>query len=380
MMRNYNKYKKFKNNKRSFNPYIICAIVMVLMIGMTVGYASFTDILTVTGTANARYEVYTITYELNGGTNPANPVTQYIIIDNAILPIPTKTGWDFGGWYDNDTFDGEPITSTTGQASDLTLYAKWQSNTSTSNLVTDLREGDHVMYVDANGTSRECVVLYDSTSSYGIQVITTTTVEQFEIGNGTGSSSAVYNVSSNSGTTKFAKAKDSYNNARQNLNEEAREYLNSDLSPANGARVVGSPPNNPDVVNDDLTSTRYTYINSEKVKNGDTYYTTDLNQMNKSNINAASISSTYWLGSLHSTVSSSTTSLYVRIVRDNSTTTETAINGDYQNRVLCVKSSSSSSLSYSYKFGLRPVFTLKDTLYYKEGATSGSPYILSVDP
>jgi uncharacterized repeat protein (TIGR02543 family) len=41
---------------------------------------------------------------------------------NSPLPTPTKAGFTFGGWYDNEDFDGEPVTSVSEKT---TLYAKW---------------------------------------------------------------------------------------------------------------------------------------------------------------------------------------------------------------------------------------------------------------
>lgn len=42
-------------------------------------------------------EIYSISYNLNGGTLN-NPKTSYNVEENFTLPIPTKTGYDFVGW------------------------------------------------------------------------------------------------------------------------------------------------------------------------------------------------------------------------------------------------------------------------------------------
>ena len=46
---------------------------------------------------------------------------------NAPLPIPTKTGFVFGGWYENDQYTGNSISTTPTGSSvrNLNLYAKW---------------------------------------------------------------------------------------------------------------------------------------------------------------------------------------------------------------------------------------------------------------
>ena len=83
-------------------------------------YAQFTD------------EVlsYKITYQLNGGTNPADAPASYTYASGAILPTPTYAGCTFGGWYTDVGFTGEAVTeiaanTTTG---DKTYYAKWTTS------------------------------------------------------------------------------------------------------------------------------------------------------------------------------------------------------------------------------------------------------------
>ena len=76
---------------------------------------------------------YNISYELNGGTNAAgNPSTYIKGTGVASLAAPTRTGYTFGGWYDNAGFQGDAVTSIpTTATGDVTLYAKWTANTYT---------------------------------------------------------------------------------------------------------------------------------------------------------------------------------------------------------------------------------------------------------
>jgi len=75
---------------------------------------------------------YNITYELNGGTNDAANVTTYTYGVGLTLNAPTKTGYTFGGWYDNTSFTGTEVTTlSTTIHGDITLYAKWTLNTVT---------------------------------------------------------------------------------------------------------------------------------------------------------------------------------------------------------------------------------------------------------
>ena len=109
-MRNYNKYKKFGRKRKAITPLRVIIIMIALMLTMSIGYAYFNDRLTIGGTANIGR--FTISYNLNGGTNVQNPIVIYDATSNAPLPIPTYTNYTFGGWYENDTFTGNAIATT----------------------------------------------------------------------------------------------------------------------------------------------------------------------------------------------------------------------------------------------------------------------------
>lgn len=71
-----------------------------------------------------------ITYVLNGGTNNAANTETYVYGAGLTLSDPVRTGYTFGGWYDNETFTGLAITSISiTTKGDVTLYAKWNSAT-----------------------------------------------------------------------------------------------------------------------------------------------------------------------------------------------------------------------------------------------------------
>lgn len=68
---------------------------------------------------------YTITYNLNGGTNSTKNITSFTKIDVPIkLYAPTKENADFLGWYKTSDFSGEKVSEIT-TASNITLYARW---------------------------------------------------------------------------------------------------------------------------------------------------------------------------------------------------------------------------------------------------------------
>lgn len=69
----------------------------------------------------------TITLNPNGGTLP-----EFSPVAGAALPIPSKTGYTFAGWYENPEFSGNPVTDIpTNSAENLNFYAKWTANTYT---------------------------------------------------------------------------------------------------------------------------------------------------------------------------------------------------------------------------------------------------------
>lgn len=80
--------------------------------------------------SNARKESG-IDYKKNGGTF-AEGYTALSNYDEPVTELPgaeqiTKAGYEFAGWYDNEEFNGEPVTSlsTADHSGSVVLYAKW---------------------------------------------------------------------------------------------------------------------------------------------------------------------------------------------------------------------------------------------------------------
>ncbi len=222
-----------------------------------------------------------------------------------------------------------------------------------------LEEGDHVNYIDKSGVTRECIVLYDSSSEYGTQIITEDIIVTIELGNGTGNNSTNYD------STEFDIAMNSYNNAISRLNEKAATYLNTTY--ASDARSVGSIPNNKDAQADGYFTSGRNYMESYngKFRDTDSNYETDYEQMRTLNITAANES--YWLASRY--VSSTPSGITFEIRRISST-------GAYGiDTACCVMSENIYSRSYIH--GLRPVFTLKPEVKVTGGnGTESNPYTL----
>jgi len=68
---------------------------------------------------------YTVTFDLNGADGES--FTQTVTADQGLVfpKIPTRAGYVFAGWYDNEDCEGAVFNMNVPVMSDLTLYAKW---------------------------------------------------------------------------------------------------------------------------------------------------------------------------------------------------------------------------------------------------------------
>ena len=71
---------------------------------------------------------YTITYELNGGTNDVNNPTKYTVESNTITFKPaTKSGYTFKAWYSDAACTQEMKEIPKGSTGNKKVYAKWEN-------------------------------------------------------------------------------------------------------------------------------------------------------------------------------------------------------------------------------------------------------------
>ena len=217
-----------------------------------------------------------------------------------------------------------------------------------------LKEGDYVNYVDGTGKTIKCVVLYGpenaNYSSYGIQIITMNTVEDITLG------SNDFNTSMNS-----------YNNAISTLNNEAMKYNNSTYS--SDARCVGSVPNNKNS-QAGMYTPPFGGSYSGKLRNTDTNYETDYNQMKALNIH--DINYIYWLASHNARLNPQSN-------RCDFSVRQLSSDGSLSGGGLCAVSLAGTVNSGSNSASLRPVFKLKSGIKATGGnGTESSPYELGV--
>ncbi len=96
--------------------------------------ATVTEDATVTAVFTRSARGYTVTLHTNDGTINSGDVTGYTFGIGATLPTDvTKTGADFGGWYDNSGLTGSAVTEiATTATGDKEYWAKWTTCPATS--------------------------------------------------------------------------------------------------------------------------------------------------------------------------------------------------------------------------------------------------------
>ena len=71
-------------------------------------------------------KAYTITYNLNGGTNNSRNPDSFTMSDEFLLNAPAREHYSFVAWYSDPRFEGTPVWAIAGGTSEnVTLYAKW---------------------------------------------------------------------------------------------------------------------------------------------------------------------------------------------------------------------------------------------------------------
>lgn len=100
---------------------------------------------------------YNVTLYPNGGTIEEGEITGYTCGEGAVLPTKvTKTGYTFGGWYDNPECTGYSPTKAIfdNATGDKTFYAKWNVNSYWITLYTlggSIQEGNVTKYTYGQG-------------------------------------------------------------------------------------------------------------------------------------------------------------------------------------------------------------------------------------
>ena len=102
---------------------------------------------------------YTITYELNGGVQAPGQITTYSSLNPENILAPTKEGATFGGWYEENDFSGEIITSTSQLMGNATLYASWGNGVARIGSTYYSTLGDAILAVPTNDVETTVILL-----------------------------------------------------------------------------------------------------------------------------------------------------------------------------------------------------------------------------
>ena len=260
----------------------------------------------------------------NKAGNVSTAKTQVVYKDNTVPSTATSYAYNYTGLTARTTYYLRVIV--TDRA----------GNTKTSSAVTQkidyptvesvLEEGDWVNYVDKNGTTRKCIVLYDNSSAYGTQIITVGTVKNITYG-----------------SDNPSEAYTSHQQYPWNIDLEAKNYGNSNYS--NSARCVGSVPDFKYLIDDDNN---------------------DLNKLES--LNKQNIGEKYWISNYGSQMTVGWYYFNLYYVESD---------GTYSMVPIYEQLPDFSTRLRAFTCGLRPIFDLKETVKVTGGnGTETSPYTL----
>ena len=121
---------------------------------------SFVDfIVTEDMTLDANWNIvnYSITYNLNGGINNEQNPTTYTVEDSVTLYEPTRVGYTFDGWFDDEnnriTHLGQTIIG------NFTLTARWSANLNNLSIASSDETKGTVAIVSGSGYSDESITV-----------------------------------------------------------------------------------------------------------------------------------------------------------------------------------------------------------------------------
>ncbi len=112
---------------------------------------------------------YTITYVLDGGTNNSSNPTSYVYGIGVTFAEPTKTGFEFEGWYKEQSYTNRITSIGTSDVGNITIYAKWVMLESPELTLTYVEENGAIKAVatDKTGTGINYIENPDGTRTPG---------------------------------------------------------------------------------------------------------------------------------------------------------------------------------------------------------------------
>lgn len=103
--------------------------------------------ITLDNIVGEHYVNNSITFVTNGGLHIDDMEIPDVVEQ---LPIPTRYGYEFAGWYADSHFDGDVYTTTAGITGHITLYAKWEKITYLYMYYGDLLDYERYVYQEGD--------------------------------------------------------------------------------------------------------------------------------------------------------------------------------------------------------------------------------------
>ncbi len=246
--------------------------------------------------------------------------------DATVKSIIEDANKDNSNKYYSELTDTKIITKQRNEILLSDLYTKTSSVLLASEALTidtTNKISSYVNYVDKNEKKILCKVLYDADSDYGLQIVAVNPVDTVILGPDDPILPAEM-----ASQSKFEKSKYSYNNAIKTLNDKAETYRNPKYTDENGARCVGSVPDNPSSESGYFKAfVGYTYMNDYNgiFKDTDSNYSNtthnrdwqQLAVVGAKGITDITKSDCYWLASRFVESNSNYSSFFVRFVGSN---------------------------------------------------------------
>ena len=115
-------------------------------------------------TLYAKWEIinYSISYELNGGTDSTPNPTSYTVEDAFDFSIPTRDGYTFLGWYDGETKYTVIAQGTTGT---LSLEARWSADLNALSVTSENEAKGTVNVTTGSGYTDEAITVVANPAS-----------------------------------------------------------------------------------------------------------------------------------------------------------------------------------------------------------------------
>lgn len=129
---------------------------------------------------NETLGLYTIKYELNGGSFEGNYPEGYDDLEGVELVNPVKNGYIFAGWFDNESLTGDALNAiAAGTGQSLRLYAKWEIIKYTLSFV--LNGGNDKVINGSPSTSMDLTAYSNDGSTTGIYICDTSITPSYSL-------------------------------------------------------------------------------------------------------------------------------------------------------------------------------------------------------